>query len=943
MQARVSGTRIFLSWNAPEETGSPAFTGFRVEWAAGANGPWTELVELGKVAYYFDQSVARGQTRYYRVAARHAAGAAGLGPWTAPESATVPAPLVAEPDRFRVTEDTPTELAVLANDTSGGGALAIRSFTQPAHGRTILQEGAGPHQLRYEPAANYHGPDGFEYTVTDTTAAEATAAVTLTVEAVNDAPVFGATESGHRTVAEHTAAGQAIGAPVAATDVEDPALTYRLAGPDAALFDLDATRGQLRVGVGTVVDYEQRQQYTVEVVATDGGTPALQTTQPVTITVTDVDEAGVVTLGAQPVVTVAFTATLVDPDAPVTGPAWQWEQSSDQQTWAAIPGATEARYTPAAADQGAYLRVTVTYTDAHGAQTVTSAPSVPVTKKDTNVGPRFAAAATERRVAENTGAGGAIGAPVTATDADDEVQFLRYALAGPDAALFRLEATSGQLRVGAGTVVDYEQRPQYTVVVTVMDPAGATAEVTVTIVVTDVDEAPVVTGPETVVVVEGAVAVATYTATDPEGAPLMWAVTGPDAGQFTMDAGVVRFREAPDYEHPTDTGGENTYAVTVVVGTAPGAPEATVSVRVQVGDAVGTVVVTPGAGHVGVPRTAMLDELDTPVTGLTWQWEWTAEGTTWGTLTGATAAEYTPRAADIGQRLRVVATYTDGDGTGKQVASAPSAPVTARPRVVGPRGGGGGGSGGGGGGAPAERPAPVGYLENPGAASFQSGIGVLSGWVCDAAAVEIEIEAETGAVHRFEAAYGTERLDTLEVCDDTDNGFGLLFNWNRLGDGAHEVVAFVDDVELGRATVTVTTLGEEFLRGVEGECVVEDFPDIGQTVPLEWQQTQQNFVLAGGPAPEGSNRAGVAGVGYLENPGPNSFQSGIGVISGWVCEAEEVLITLNGEPQPAAYGTERWIRSPCVGIPIMGLGCCSTGTGWATASIRWWPGWMARS
>ena len=36
-------------------------------------------------------------------------------------------------------------------------------------------------------------------------------------------------------------------------------------------------------------------------------------------------------------------------------------------------------------------------------------------------------------------------------------------------------------------------------------------------------------------------------------------------------------------------------------------------------------------------------------------------------------------------------------------------------------------------------PEPVGALENPGPASFQSGIGLLSGWVCDAAVVELEI------------------------------------------------------------------------------------------------------------------------------------------------------------------------------------------------------------
>ena len=138
----------------------------------------------------------------------------------------------------------------------------------------------------------------------------------------------------------------------------------------------------------------------------------------------------------------------------------------------------------------------------------------------------------------------------------------------------------------------------------------------------------------------------------------------------------------------------------------------------------------------------------------------------------------------------------------------------------------------------------AGYLENPGANSFQSGIGVLSGWVCDAEIVEIEINGQT-----HPAAYGTERLDTAGrkdgtvICGDVDNGFGLLFNWNRLGAGEHTVVALVDGVELGRALVTVTTLGAEFLRDAEGECMVDDFPLAGQTTTLEWQQNSQNFVI----------------------------------------------------------------------------------------------------
>ena len=209
----------------------------------------------------------------------------------------------------------------------------------------------------------------------------------------------------------------------------------------------------------------------------------------------------------------------------------------------------------------------------------------------------------------------------------------------------------------------------------------------------------------------------------------------------------------------------------------------------------------------------------------------------------------------------------------------------------------------------------VGYLENPGAASFQSGIGVISGWTCDAEAVEIVLNGVPQ-----EAAYGTARLDTEAMCGDSDNGFGLLFNWNLLGDGEHEVVALVDGVELDRATVMVTTLGTEFLREVTGTCTVEDFPTGDETVTLAWQQTQQNFVIVDGMPPTGANRAGTPGMGYLENPGPNSFQSGIGVLSGWVCEGDEVVIELNGEPQPAAYGTERLDTLGACGDTANGFG-----------------------
>jgi hypothetical protein len=61
-------------------------------------------------------------------------------------------------------------------------------------------------------------------------------------------------------------------------------------------------------------------------------------------------------------------------------------------------------------------------------------------------------------------------------------------------------------------------------------------------------------------------------------------------------------------------------------------------------------------------------------------------------------------------------------------------------------------------------------LENPQPASFQSGIGVVSGWACSAQRIDIVFDS----FPPVQAAYGTNRGDTAVACGDTDNGFGLL-------------------------------------------------------------------------------------------------------------------------------------------------------------------------
>ena len=117
----------------------------------------------------------------------------------------------------------------------------------------------------------------------DNTTQTYTIAVTITVTSVNNAPEF-AEATAERSVAENTAAGVDIGAPVKATDADT--LTYTLGGDDMASFAIDSATGQLMTMAA--LDYEMQTTYIVEVTVTD--TSNESDTITVTITVTDVDE-----------------------------------------------------------------------------------------------------------------------------------------------------------------------------------------------------------------------------------------------------------------------------------------------------------------------------------------------------------------------------------------------------------------------------------------------------------------------------------------------------------------------------------------------------------------------------------------------------------------------------------------------------------------------------
>lgn len=133
-----------------------------------------------------------------------------------------------------------------------------------------------------------------------------------------------------------------------------------------------------------------------------------------------------------------------------------------------------------------------------------------------------------------------------------------------------------------------------------------------------------------------------------------------------------------------------------------------------------------------------------------------------------------------------------------------------------------------------------GSLENPQPSGKESGIGLVSGWYCTASSIQIQFDNRA----LIDAAYGTTRGDTASVCGDSNNGFGLLWNYNLLGTGTHRVRAFADGVQFADTSFEVHTLGQEFVTGLPPLATSVLSLGLGREIDLSWQQSKQGFVIS---------------------------------------------------------------------------------------------------
>jgi Subtilase family len=177
-------------------------------------------------------------------------------------------------------------------------------------------------------------------------------------------------------------------------------------------------------------------------------------------------------------------------------------------------------------------------------------------------------------VSENTNtAGGFEVGTLTAVDPNICDKFTYSIVGGADQALFSIGGVGNDRLVLTAGVLDYEVKSSYAVTIRVTDFFGVTVDQPITVNVIDLnDNSPVISSngggaAAAVSVPENTTAVTTVTATDADaGSVLTYSLSGADAARFTINlAGALTFNPAPDFESPTDAGGNNVYDVTVQV------------------------------------------------------------------------------------------------------------------------------------------------------------------------------------------------------------------------------------------------------------------------------------------------------------------------------------------------------------------------------------------
>ena len=496
-----------------------------------------------------------------------------------------------------------------ANSTDQDGDQLSYAWSQPEGQAIALNPTESDTNVTVNFIADAAGSYTFTLTVSDGKYENSTEIVLdILVDEANEPPVF-TSSSDPISVSENFSA---VVHTAAASDPEDDALTYSLAGSDAEAFSIDASSGA--VSFANAPDFEAPADadgdntYELSLQASDG---KASVSQSLSISVTDVNEAPSITSAASADVTENSTGTIhtaaaSDPEGKtltytISGTDaddFNIDSSSGALSFAEAPDFE----IPSDADGDNTYQLNLEASDG----TNTSSQALTISVSNVNEAPTITSAATTS-VNENTTDSVYT---IAASDVDADDTHTYSIVGGADKALLILDGAE----LSFVTAPDYETPPAsgdntYEVDLRATDAAGLYAELKLSITVDDVDEQPTLTSVTSVEVdenIDTGTIVYTATASDPENKTLSYQiVAGGDSGAFQPitsagNQGTIRFDASPDFESPADANGDNTYELTISVsdGTTASVTQAITIIVTDEND--NTPVITAGQSFANV-------------------------------------------------------------------------------------------------------------------------------------------------------------------------------------------------------------------------------------------------------------------------------------------------------------------------------------------------------
>ncbi len=170
---------------------------------------------------------------------------------------------------------------------------------------------------------------------------------------------------------------------------------------------------------------------------------------------------------------------------------------------------------------------------------------------------------------------------------------------------------------------------------------------------------------------------ARVTATDADNDKLTYSLENAGTSHFA----IVRSTGQLLTGSPLDYETRSSYTVTVKVSDPSGGTDKiTVTINVNNVNESGKVSLYWRQPQVDIALQATLTDPDGDISGTTWQWEKSSNGSSnWTAISGATSATYTPDAGDVRKYLRATASYTDGEGGSKTARAVSQRLVRAAP------------------------------------------------------------------------------------------------------------------------------------------------------------------------------------------------------------------------------------------------------------------------